>query len=561
MIARHFHHPATTRVALIVGIIAVLVIAYSMSFGSMWDLWQTSDHHHGILVFPIVAFLVWRQRHEFADSQIRIDVRGLPLLMVLAVTWLVARLAGVQVIEHASALGMIPAAIWTLLGHRLATKLLFPLTFILAATPVGDALVPSLMVITADISTWLLRITGIPVLREGQYLSLPGGDFIVADVCSGVRYLITGGMLSLLYGYLTYKRWTKRVLLLAVASVTLVLTNGVRAYIVMAVASTTNHEYLGGRDHIYFGWLLFGIVMMSIMWIGARYADEEMIPTSREHPAEFAATVSHNALPMIIALGLIMLAITVKPLQADFGEVGAMVAAAAALLVFIFQLSRQRSGVIGSTGQAEAAHRPVALKDILVGVVALAVLLGTPRLITAVEAGAVHPVNADLLKPVLDCRETGAWKNRWWPTFEGPAVEHAVSFDCGGHAVNVYVAGYESALQGRELISSSHYVVPPGWDRFSRHSKRVTNGDDALPQDIAEVVNTRPGFESIVWYWYDIDGKTTSSPMKTKILQVLTMLQGRPAGGRVVVLETATGPDEVEARDRLASAAQDLIAR
>jgi EpsI family protein len=417
------------------------------------------------------------------------------------------------------------------------------------------------MVITADISTWLLRATGIPVVREGQYLFLPGGNFIVADVCSGVRYLIAGGILSLLYGYLTYTSWTKRLLLLAVTSVTLVLTNGVRAYIVMAVASTTNQQYLGGRDHIYFGWLLFGIVMMSIMWIGARFADEELISASRGHSAEFAARASHTALPMIIALGLIMLAITVKPLQADFGEVGAMVAAAATLLAFIFQLSRQRSGVSGPSGRVRSAERPVGLKDALTGITALAILLGTPRLIAAIEDGAVHPIDADAFKPVLYCSESGAWKNRWRPTFEGPAVEYAVAFDCGGYSVNVYVAGYESAIQGRELISSSHNVVPPGWDRFSRHSKHVTSGDDALPQGIAEVVNTRPGFGSIVWYWYDIDGKTTSSPMKTKILQVLTMLQGRPAGGRVVVLETTNRPDEVEARDRLARAARDLMER
>jgi EpsI family protein len=342
--------------------------------------------------------------------------------------------------------------------------------------------------------------------------------------------------------------------------VTLVLTNGVRAYIVMAVASSTNHEYLGGRDHIYFGWLLFGIVMMSIMWIGARYADEEMIPASKDHSAEFASRVSHTALPMILALGLIMLTVTVKPLQADFGEVAVMVAAAAALLLFVFQLSRQRPGGVGSTSQVEAVHRPVALKDFLVGILVLAILLGVPRLIAGVEEGAVRPIDAESLRPVLDCREAGAWKNRWRPTFAEPAAEHAVSFDCGGYTVDVYVAGYESALQGRELISSAHHVVPPGWDRFSKHGRQVIDGKDGVSRDIAEVVNTRAGYESIVWYWYDIDGKTTSSPTKTKILQVLAMLQGRPAGGRVVVLETTPAPDEDAARDRLGRAAQELMA-
>ena len=104
-------------------------------------------------------------------------------------------------------------------------------------------------------------------------------------------------------------------------------------------------------------------------------------------------------------------------------------------------------------------------------------------------------------------------------------------------------------------------MVPPGWDRFSRRGRQVAYGGDGQAQNIAEVVNTRAGYESIVWYWYDIDGKTTASPTKTKTLQVLTMLQGRPAGGQIVVLETAPEPDENAARDRLARAARDLMSR
>ena len=165
MIARHFHHPVTTRLVLVASITAVLVLAYSMSFCSLWDLWQSSDHHHGNVVFPIVAFLIWRQRHELAGLPIRIDGRALPLVLALGLMWSVARLAGVQVIEHVCVLGMIPATVWALLGGDLTSKLLFPLLFILAATPVGDALVPSLMVITDDISTWLHRLRGIPVHR------------------------------------------------------------------------------------------------------------------------------------------------------------------------------------------------------------------------------------------------------------------------------------------------------------------------------------------------------------------------------------------------------------
>ncbi len=238
-------------------------------------LWQTSDHRHGLLVIPISVFLIWRLRYQLVDLPVAPDARGLLLVVPLAMAWLVARLAGIQVVEHVAVLTMIPAAVGTLTGPRIVNKLLFPFGFLVLATPLGESLVPYLMVITADVSTGLLKLSGVPVLRNGQYISLPGGEFVVADVCAGLAYLVSGVMISLLYGYLTYTSVRKRVVLVAVAAITLVVANGVRAYIVMAVASATRMQILGGRDHVYFGWLMFGVVMMVIMWVGARYADDQ----------------------------------------------------------------------------------------------------------------------------------------------------------------------------------------------------------------------------------------------------------------------------------------------
>ena len=273
MVSSNLNHPELGRPMLLAVVSGLVIAAYWDSFVSMWALWQTSDHRHGVLVFPIVAYLIWRLRHELAAKPIHADVRGLPLVAAVAALWTVARLAGIQVFEHLAVLAMIPAAVLAFMGTSVVRRLQFPLLFIFLALPVSDALVPYLMVITAEISMALLDVSGIAVIREGQYFSLSGGNFVVADVCSGNRYLVTGVMVSLLYGYLSYSNIGKRLALLAVTVVLLVFANGLRAYIVMAVASATDMQYLGGRDHIYFGWLLFGIVMMLILWIGSRFED------------------------------------------------------------------------------------------------------------------------------------------------------------------------------------------------------------------------------------------------------------------------------------------------
>ncbi len=560
MISRHVHHPVTNRLALIVGIGAFVIVVYWISFASMWNLWQTSDHRHGLLVFPISAYLVWQLRHHVGDIPLKIDPRGLLLIMPLAAVWIVARLAGVQVIEHIVVLAMIPAAIFAMAGQELTHKLLFPLLFLLLATPLGDSLVPYLMVITADLATGLLELTGIPVLRDGQYLSLSGGDFVVADVCSGLHYLVTGTMISLLFGYLTFESIVKRAVFVAITGVTLVVTNGIRAYIVMAVASGTDMQYLGGRDHIYFGWLLFGIVMVLVMWIGARFADEQS-DSNEAGSTTIVARASHTALPIIAALGLVMLAITIKPLQADFGETGTMVAVAAALLILILLLARQRNGSTTEVPVASAVATKIGIANALVGIATIAILILAPRFVAGVEDAADGgAINIDL-ESMISCEKSGPWNQSWRPSFETPGVEEALAFDCDGQPINVFVARYASVLQGTEIISSSHYPVPPGWDRFSSTSEHSISDADGVVQKIVEVVVSGSSNKAIIWYWYDIDGRVSIDPVHTKVLQVMALVQRRPAGGQVVVIETPIDGSQEIARQSLERVANFLMVR
>lgn len=558
MIKKHIHHPVTNRLALTIGIAAFVIVVYWASFGSMWDLWQTTDHRHGVLVFPIATFLIWRLRHDLSGIPIQIDVRGLLFIVPLAALWMVARFAGVQVVEHFVVLAMIPATVFVLTGASLTHKLLFPLLFLLLATPLGDALVPTLMVVTADISTMLLKLSGIPVLRSGQYLSLPGGDFVVADVCSGLRYLVTGFMVSLLFAYLTYSNLAKRIALAAVTAVTLVVANGVRAYVVMAVASATNMQYLGGRDHIYFGWLLFGIVMMLIMWIAVRYADEaEVIDAASE--STIVARASHTALPMIAALGLIMLAITIKPLQADLGDFGTMLAAAAAILVFVFMLVRSPWGTGKSSPTVEMKGPGNGIGNVLTAAVTIAVLIMMPRFVEGVEEASLREVAEIDLETVVPCNTSGEWSNHWRPSFQTADIEQALAFDCSGFVVNIFVAGYASALQGKELISSAHHPVPRPWDRYSVTALREVNAAEGQLEEVVEFLVDDGTYAAAIWYWYDIDEHIATNPFHAKFLQVLALAKERPSGGRIIVIETQLNGDPSSARQRLGLVANSLM--
>jgi len=545
------------RLALLAGIAVFLIVSYWDSFSSLFALWQHSDHRHGTLVFPIVAFLVWRLRPAFENLPITSEPRGFLLILGLLLVWTASRLAGIQVVEHAVVLALIPATIYAVVGREITSRLLFPLSFIILATPIGDSLIPHLMRVTADISTALLRVSGFPVLRSGQYISLPGGDFVVADVCSGVRYLTTGILIALLYSHLTYKSHVKWLVFIAITAVVLVLTNGVRAYLVMAVASASEFQYLGGRDHIYFGWLMFGIVITLLMWFGGRYADHHFHPHAQELGDE-DETISPS-LPLIAVLGLIMLATTTNPLQADLGNSSKYLILVAIIVGIVILAGRSQIDPAAIRLSSTSFGTGAKWRS-LVSVIAVAILLiAVPQSVLFVENAAAKTVTIPVIETLEHCTNPRPWANRWLPRMQDPDIQKAVTLTCAGLPVSIYVAGYSSALQGRELISGSNRLIPDSWDRYTHRSVRDFTDSDGRVRQVNEVRIDGPDYKGLIWYWYDIDGRWATGEFAAKALQVVALLRTRPAGGQVILIEAAVVVDEGSTRRRIEGVANAII--
>lgn len=258
-------------VAAIAGLAAVVALVFYDSYAAIWDLWKLSTYQYSLLIIPAAAYLIWTRRSALAQQSIEPWWPAVAVLFVLAVAWQVSRATAVQAIEHSVAIVAIPAILAASLGRRVFATIAFPLLLLLTTIPIGEALAPLLMVVTADIATALLKLVGTPFARHGQYITLPGGDFHVADVCAGVRYLLAGTTLALLFSYLTFQTIRARVLFIALTAIALVVGNGVRAFIVMTVASATRLRYFAGHDHVVFGMIFFAVLLAVIFWVTNRY--------------------------------------------------------------------------------------------------------------------------------------------------------------------------------------------------------------------------------------------------------------------------------------------------
>jgi exosortase A len=261
------------NIALVLLVICAPLLVYWQSVLTMSMQWSTETYRHGYLVPCASLFILWRDRAKFNDAQASGSWIGLLLLTVLVLLWMVAQTASVQTVEQLAVVMMVSALALAVFGFETYKLLWFPLAFLLLAVPVGDSAIPYLMDSTATIAVAGLQVLGIPALREGMVISLPGGTFEVVEACSGYNYLNAGIALGVLVAHLMFRLPWKQVVYLCGVVVAFVLINGVRAFVIMAVGSSSDMHLLVSKDHVYFGWVLFFAAMAGMYWVAERYSD------------------------------------------------------------------------------------------------------------------------------------------------------------------------------------------------------------------------------------------------------------------------------------------------
>jgi exosortase A len=250
----------------------LLLWYWSTALGIAGIWWRSETFAHGLAVLPICAWLVWRRRDRLQPPQ---PTAWAVLPVALAgFAWLLGRMASVNALEHVAFVTMLAAALAGMLGWRLSRVLAFPLLFLFFGAPVGEFLMPMLMAHTATFTVGALRLSGVPVYQEGLHFIVPNGRWSVVEACSGIRYLIASLMVGTLYAYLYYRNLHRRLLFVAVATVVPIVANWVRAYGIVMLGYLTDNRVAAGVDHLVYGWLFFGVVVLLMFAIGARWRED-----------------------------------------------------------------------------------------------------------------------------------------------------------------------------------------------------------------------------------------------------------------------------------------------
>ena len=497
-------------IAALLLVLGTVLFAFRDTLLAMVSIWSRSDTFaHAFLVPPIALWLVFRQRDALARERPQPCAWVLLPMAGVALAWLLGDLASVNAVTQLASVALLVLAVPAVLGLRVTRLILFPLGFLFFAVPIGEFLMPQLMAWTADFTVLALRVSGIPVFREGMQFVIPSGHWSVVEACSGVRYLIASFMVGTLFAYLNYRSMARRWVFVGIAIAVPIVANWVRAYLIVLLGHTSNNTIAVGADHLIYGWLFFGLVIGVMFAIGALWA--EPAAAARHGAADGAA----DAAPVRPAAGAGARA-TANVWLAPPRGVWATALAAVALLA--------------------APH--IALRSIGPVDDTVAPQLAAP----AAAADGWHVVAA----AGSNGKPAAAAGSDWKPAFHNPSAELSTAFASARGEVGVYIGYYRAQNYSRKLVSSDNELVKttdPVW----AHAAPIGSVTLRMPSQ-ALVVRTAslralpsaaaPERRIAVWQLYWAGGQLTSSDGWAKAYGAFGRLMGRGDDAAVIVLHT-----------------------
>jgi exosortase A len=259
------------RLALAWALLLVVFWSDWRAMAGQW--WNSSTYNHVLLVPAILAWLVAQRWRALERLEPQAALAALLPTAAAGFVWLLGSFSGLDLARQAGVVGLAMAAVPLLLGARVTLGLLFPLAYMVFLVPFGDIMVPSLQMITAEITVWLVHLSGIPAQIDGVLIDTPAGLFEVAEACSGVKFLIAMVAFGVLAANVCFVSWSRRLLLVAACVVVPVLANGVRAWGTIFAAQYVGIEKAAGIDHIIYGWIFFALVLAIIIAGAWRFFD------------------------------------------------------------------------------------------------------------------------------------------------------------------------------------------------------------------------------------------------------------------------------------------------
>ena len=260
----------TRQFAGVVLIVGALAWLYADVLIALIRQWGTDDNYsHGFLVPLFAAYFVWERRRSLAAARPQPTVIGAAVVALGLGLFLGGVFAAELFLTRVSLLCLLAGVVLFVWGPTHLKLVSFPIAFLLLMIPLPAILFNQiafpLQLTASRVGEVMIAAAGIPVLRDGNILQLPGRTLEVAEACSGIRSLISLLMLSILLGYFTETSSVRRTVIALAAVPLAIATNAVRVAGTAVASQWIGASAADGFFHTFSGWLLFLVTCGALM--------------------------------------------------------------------------------------------------------------------------------------------------------------------------------------------------------------------------------------------------------------------------------------------------------
>jgi exosortase len=251
-------------------LIAILYWPVLVSLVRQWH--EDPNYSHGFLIPVLSGYFVYERRHRFAALSLSPTWWGFPVLLIGALMLILGHVGAELFLQRLSLLVVISGVVLMIAGSEVMRVCSFPLAFLLFMIPlptiVLNAVAFPLQLFAAQTAEASLLTLDIPVLREGNVISLANTTLEVAEACSGIRSLMALIALGTVYAYFSERTMWKRWVIIIAAVPVAIAANAFRVAGTGVLAHYFGDDAAQGFYHDFSGWLVFVVAFVLLLGIG-----------------------------------------------------------------------------------------------------------------------------------------------------------------------------------------------------------------------------------------------------------------------------------------------------
>jgi exosortase len=255
----------------LVGGLACLALYGLLFRDSLWHFyyaWTTDENYsHGFLV-PLLSLYFANQVVRRGPVPVRSGVwLGGTLLGLAILGRLVTIPLPIPFVGDLALLVGLAGLFALLLGIEALKRFWFSFFFLVFIVPLPIALysrlASPLQLLGSRVASTVMNTTGVPVLCEGNRMTLPGGvQMFVAEACSGMRQMTGFLALTAAVAYLTTRPgWYRAIVVMAALPIALT-ANVARIVLTGYIMHFVNPQYASGTYHTLEGILMMGFGLL-----------------------------------------------------------------------------------------------------------------------------------------------------------------------------------------------------------------------------------------------------------------------------------------------------------